>query len=92
MAPANRHPEVPVVPNEPLIGKLTLTINGGFMWNNVRTEDNGEDGSSILFEIEHSNNAALPIIWVVRGLVAAADVIGIAGIVLVIRRRREEEE
>ena len=85
-------PEVPVVPNEPLIGKLTLTINGGFMWNNVRTEDNGEDGSSILFEIEHSNNAALPIIWVVRGLVAAAAVIGIAGIVLVIRRRREEEE
>ena len=79
-------PPTPVTPGEPLIGKLTLKINGGYMWNNVKTEDNGEDGSSIIFEVEHTKT--FPYIYVVVGLLAVAAILGGAGIVLFVRRRR----
>lgn len=42
-------------PKRPLIGKLLLKFGTGFSWNNVRTEDSGEEGSSILLTIEEEN-------------------------------------
>ena len=56
------------------------------MWNNVKTEDNGEDGSSIIFEVEHTKT--FPYIYVVVGLLAVAAILGGTGIVLFVRRRR----
>lgn len=44
------------------------------MWNNVKTEDNGEDGSSIIFEVEHTKT--FPYIYVVVGLLAVAAILG----------------
>lgn len=42
----------PPSPGTPPVGRLILNVNHGWWWNNLRTEDSGEDGSSILLTIE----------------------------------------
>lgn len=81
-------PETPSNPGEPLIGKLTLKIRSGSFWNNVRTEDTGEIGSSILFEVEHSDGFS--ILWAVPALIGAAAVMGGLGFFLLRRKRNEQ--
>lgn len=80
-------PETPPAPGEPLIGTLTLKIHSGSFWNNVRTEDTGEAGSSILFEVEHAGR--FPYLLAAGALCVTAAVMGSAGILLVFRKRRE---
>ena len=48
--PEEPTPEVPT--GGPEIGKLVLRFKNGWKWNNIRTEDTGEIGSSIILTIE----------------------------------------
>lgn len=81
-------PETPVVPGKPLIGKLTLSINGGWWWNNLRTEDTGEDGSSIILTIEETNQIPYGKIAVVLFAVAA----GCGACLVVLLKKRKKKE
>ncbi len=74
--------ETPETTGTPLIGTLTLRINGGSWWNNVRTEDNGEDGYSIL--LKTGRNTPGPIV------LAGILVLACAAIVITTKRRKEE--
>lgn len=75
----------PVTPQAPLIGKLTLKLNGGHFWNNVRTEDTGEDGSSILFTVDEKPH--IPVLPIVLAVLLGTGLVG-AGIFLIVRRKR----
>ena len=76
-------------PSKPVIGKLVLRFGNGFKWNNVRTEDNGEAGSSILLEIDNSSTKTFPamIILAVIEIVLAA---GVVVLIIVYRKKKKE--
>lgn len=78
-------------PGRPVIGKLVLRFGNGFRWNNVRTEDNGEAGSSILLEIDNSSTKTFPamIILAVIEIVLAA---GVVVLIIVYRKKKKEME
>ena len=82
-------PEEPTPTPTPSIGKLTLRIDNEELWNNIRTEDNGDIGSSIQFEIDNKQNNTLPLKEIGIGLVAIALV---GGITFIIKRKEEDNE
>ena len=80
-------------PPTPEIGKLTLSINGGWMWNNIRTEDSGEPGSSIKLTITQDETGLTGGSAVVI-LVCGVALLGcaVAGVCVIRKRRKHEEE
>lgn len=74
-------PEPEEHPEEP-VGTLELSIDNGYWWNNVRTEDSGEAGSSILLTIEPENG--FPYLMLLAGTLIIAG--GCAGLYLYMRR------
>ena len=78
-------------PSKPVIGKLVLRFGNGFKWNNVRTEDNGEAGSSILLEIDNSSTKTFPAMIILVGIeiVLAA---GVVVLIIVYRKKKKEME
>lgn len=71
------------------IGKLILKFGNGWKWNNVRTEDNGEEGSSIILTIEDNPTIPMPLIAVILLVLACG-----CGciVVLLVRKRKKKEE
>ena len=67
------------------IGKLILRFKNGWDWNNIRTEDTGEEGSSIILTIE--NEQSLPKIILITALSAA--IIGSVALVLIVVKRKK---
>ena len=57
--------------------------------DSIRTEDNGDIGSSIQFEIDNKQNNTLPLKEIGIGLVAIALV---GGITFIIKRKEEDNE
>ena len=85
------HPEEPTpeVPGNPPIGKLVLKFKNGWKWNNVRTEDTGEAGSSILLSIERENAASKTVL---AGAVLSVALAGCAGVIVYLRVRKRKEQ
>ena len=88
--PDKPKPEEPdtETPGDAPIGKLVLKFKNGWKWNNVRTEDTGEEGSSILLSIEHENAASKT--FLAGGILFLA-LAGCAGAVFIISKRRKKE-
>ena len=87
-------PETPTPAPTPEIGILTLTINGGWWWNNVRTEDNGQSGYSI--KVTVNDNSATPLAAATRSMATVAVgfvliALSAGGFIIMKRRKREEE-
>ena len=73
-------------PGNPEIGKLILKFGSGFSWNNVRTEDTGEEGSSIILTIENDTTQTSRLMAIcILGLAAGC---GITAILLLRRKKK----
>ena len=73
-------------PGNPEIGKLILKFGSGFSWNNVRTEDTGEEGSSIILTIENDTTQSSRLMAIcLFGLAAGC---GITAILLLRRKKK----
>ena len=76
----------------PGIGILVLRLNNAWWWNNYRTEDTGEDGSSVILTIDGKpagTASTVPYVAVGVGLVA---LIGIGLVILLLVQRKREED
>ena len=87
-------PDTPTPTPTPEIGILTLKINGGWWWNNVRTEDNGQSGYSV--KVTVTDNSATPLAAATRSMATVAVgfvliALSAGGFVFMKRRKREEE-
>ena len=87
--PTPETPETPT-PGKPPIGKLVLRFKKGWNWNNVRTEDTGEAGSSIILSIENENTVPKTILGGSLLTLAAAGC-GCAVFILLKRRKKQQE-
>ena len=87
--PTPETPETPT-PGKPPIGKLVLRFKKGWNWNNVRTEDTGEAGRSIILSIENENTVPKTILGGSLLTLAAAGC-GCAVFILLKRRKKQQE-
>lgn len=72
----------------PGIGKLTLSIDGGWWWNNVRTEDTGEEGSSIILSMDATSTIPYGKIAIILFAAAA----GCAGALLILLTKKRKSQ
>ena len=85
--PEEPTPETPTPGTE--IGKLILRFKYGWDWNNIRTEDTGEKGSSILLTIE-SGPAVPNKVILIAALTAAA--LGTVSVILYRKKKKAADK
>ena len=85
--PEEPTPETPTPGTE--IGKLILRFKYGWDWNNIRTEDTGEKGSSILLTIE-SGPAVPNKVILIAALTAA--VLGTVSVILYRKKKKAADK
>ena len=87
--PVPEEPKEEIPDGGPEIGKLILRFKYGWDWNNIRTEDTGEKGSSILLTIE-SGPAVPNKVILIAALTAA--VLGTVSVILYRKKKKAADK